>query len=468
MNRSDHFKPTGRASISMNDIYKVLLLVLFVFTFAGCSVSSNTPEGTRPCHDALPSVTIIPSLTPSAKAIATATVSMQTPMIPTGTVVKSQATPREVNCLQPSFDNIAPIKTEGVIVFSGEFYHSLSYLLDMRSGTKLPLGQSKDEKLTGFAVSTDQKWLAYQKINTRLGGAEIQIATSDGKVVKTVYWEKSWRKIAGWVNGQTLLISKNRGENKIDSIITLNPFTGQQHEILPDYPNMWIIWVEKAFNWGSFNTSGTIYNSDLTRVIYPISDEQKSGVVLWSLPDQKEVVSLFGGFGNQPKWSPNEEGFIINLSNRYQGNVRTNEELIYVDKAGKVRQVTNLNEADGEASIGFFNWSPDGKSIAFWLSLVQADNYPDVYPNSPVGYPNRLAILNFQNGKVLDTCIPGDLSLSPPVWSLNGQYIVTEDYYGTDFPFKGRVFLANIAEGTAVKIAENVTPVGWMQPSDSQ
>ena len=466
MNRSEHFKSRSKDSGSMNEIHKALLLVLFVFIFAGCSVWSNTSEGIPPNEYCFTKHNHHFDITPFVKATATATISMQTSiLIPTETVTKSQVTPREVNCFQLAFDNVAPIKTEGMIVFSGEFYHSSSYLLDIQSGKKIPLGQSKDEKLTGFAVSTDQKWLAYQKINTQLGGAEIQIAASNGKVVKAINWEKSWRKIVGWVNGQTLLISKNRGENEIDSIITLNPFTGQQHEILPNYPKMWIIWAEKAFTWGSFNTSGTIYNSDLTRVIYPISDEQKSGVVLWSLPDQKEVVSLFGGFGNQPKWSPNQEGFIINLSVRYQGNTRTNEELFYVDKAGKVRQVTNLNEADGEASIGFFNWSPDGKAIAFWLSIEQDDNYPDIYPNSPADYPNRLAILNLVDGKVMDSCLPGDLNLSPPVWSLTGQYIAIEDYYDLELPFNGRVFLVDLLKGIAIKIAENVTPIGWMQSS---
>src|SRR3989304_1845640 len=281
---------------------------------------------------------------------------------------------------------------------------------------------------------------------------------------REINWDTSWRKIAGWLDAQTLLISKNQGLNEIDSIVLLNLFTGQLAEIAPSYPNMWIIWVEKAFNWGSFNTSGTIYDSQLTRVIYPISDEQKSGVVLWDLADQKELTSLFGGFGNQPKWRPGEGGFIINLSVRFNSNVRMNEEFFYVDISGNVKQITNLNEADGDTSIGFFNWSPDGNFVAFWLSVEQAVNYPDIYPHSPVGYPNRLGILNFDNGTVIDTCIPGDLSISPPIWSLDGQYLVTEDYYGTDFPFTGRVFLANLSKNTVTIIAENVSPIGWMQP----
>lgn len=115
MNRSEHLKSRSKDSISMNNVYKALLLVLCLLTLAGCSVSGNTPEGTPPSHTALPSITIVPSQTPSVKAIATATVSIQTPtLIPTETATKSQVTPREVNCFQPSFDNVAPIRTEGV------------------------------------------------------------------------------------------------------------------------------------------------------------------------------------------------------------------------------------------------------------------------------------------------------------------------------------------------------------------
>jgi len=445
-------------------IIKILFLVLIMVISARCSIAGNNLEDT-PHPPTLPNQSITHSSTPSATAIITPTFPGQTPSLTsTETLGKSRTNPREINCFQPSFDNIFPVNTNGLVVFSGEFYRSPSYLLDMQSGEIIPLDQGKDEKLTGFAISADKKLLAFQKINTETEISEIQVIASDGGVVKTINWDTSWRKIAGWLDAQTLLISKNQGLNEIDSIVLLNLFTGQLAEIAPSYPNMWIIWVEKAFNWGSFNTSGTIYDSQLTRVIYPISDEQKSGVVLWDLADQKELTSLFGGFGNQPKWRPGEGGFIINLSVRFNSNVRMNEEFFYVDISGNVKQITNLNEADGDTSIGFFNWSPDGNFVAFWLSVEQAGNYPDIYPHSPVGYPNRLGILNFDNGTVIDTCIPGDLSISPPIWSLDGQYLITEDYYGTDFPFTGRVFLANLSKNTVTIIAENVSPIGWMQP----
>jgi Tol biopolymer transport system component len=446
--------------ISISYIIKVLFLVLYVFILVNCSALDKKLIETPPSNTSTPTPTIKLSPTTSVTTEITATAPVQVPSLAPTKSVKDQGALREMNCYKPLFDNTLSIRTNGVIVFSGEFYRSPSYLLNMKSAEKIILDQGTNEKLLGFSVSTNGKWLAYQKINNKKDTSEILVTGSDGKVVKTINWEPSWRKIAGWLDDQRLLISKNRGNYKIDSIIMLNPFTHQQLEIPPDYPNMWDVWVENNFNWGSFNKSGTIYNRAITRVIYPISGEQKSGIVLWNLKEQKEVISLYDGFGYQPKWRPNEDGFIINLS----GDASWNEEFFYIDETGEINQVTNLNKSGESATIGFFNWSPDGNSIAFWLNLDQVGDYPDIYPNSPAGYPNRLAILDLINKKVVDTCVPGDLSLSFPIWSPDGKYIVIDDYYGPDFPFKGRVFLTDTIKGIAIKIAENVTPIGWMQP----
>lgn len=448
----------------MKNNFRMFSFLFILITAVACSIPSKSTNEAFASPTASSSEIVFLTPSPMATSEVIKTLPLKTPSPATKqTATENAVVPREVKCFKLSDSKDFSNKIKGVIVFSGEFYGARSYLLDMQSGSKTVLDQEENEKLTGFAVSPDHKWLAYQKTNTQSGVSKIIMMSSDGKVVKTIDWNKSWRKIAGWLNGQILMINKNRGKNEIDSIVFLNTINNEAREIIPEYPNMWIIWVEKSFNWGSFNTSGTIYDPALTKVVYPFSNEQKSGVVLWDLENQKEITTISGGYGNQPKWMSTGEGFVINLSVRYQSNARMNEEFFYISKSGITKQVTRLNQTDGNTSIGFFNWSPDDKSIAFWLNIDKVNDYPDIYPHSPAGYPNRLAILDIDSGRVVDTCVPGDLSLSPPVWSLDGNYLVSEDYYGADFPFKGRVFLLDIEQGIIIEIGENAIPIGWME-----
>jgi hypothetical protein len=381
-------------------IWRNFFLFVFTITFifvSGCTKVENfqvvTPIIT---NSPIPAPTLTPtSILPQKKTPTS---------IPQPTRTKDEGIPRTIKCF--SITNSSTIdKPVGTVVFSGEFYQTPSYLLDTYHGNITPIEQQRDEKVTGFTISKDHKWLAFQKINVKKNDSKIVIMDSDGTVLKNLGWDPSWRKIGGWVDNQTLLISKNRGKNEIDSIIRINPFTEKQSEIAPNYPDMWIVWVENVFSWGSFNTSGVIYNATFNRAIYPIRDEQKSGIVLWNLDKSEKITSLYGGFGNQPKWRPNEDGFLVNLSARYTGNAKMNEEFFYIDKTGKITQITDFNNADGNAKIGFFNWSLDGNFIAFWLSLDPVGNYPDIYPSSPVGYSNRLAVCRGNKAKPTEMAI---------------------------------------------------------------
>lgn len=446
---------------------KQILLVLLVLVLFGCTTKEQSFESTPPSRPTL-LVAANTQQPENTKEILSRTPTDVPPtVIPktssTVTPTTNSFTPKDINCYNLADWKSKPVSVKGVIVLSGYYYHSFSFLYDLEHDRKISIPQNKDEMLQGFSVSPNHEWLAYENKNLKRNESKLIIMTSDGQEHKTLVWDPSWRQIAEWLDNENLLISRNQGPEEIDSMIIFNPFTQKQQEIQPNFPGIWPVWIESWFNWGGFFKSGTIYSSDLSRVIFPYRNKEEAGIILWDLVNQQKISSLSGGFGNYPKWRPDGEGFAVDLSVRYKANAQVEEEFIYINRLGQTEQLTHLTETGGEVSIGSFNWSNDGKKIAFLLSQTKIPDYPDIYPNSPVKKSNRLAILDLNTRSIIDSCIPGDDSTAAPVWSPDGQYIVMEDFYETGFPQTGRVFLVDILSGIVAVITENATPIGWMQ-----
>jgi Tol biopolymer transport system component len=103
--------------------------------------------------------------------------------------------------------------------------------------------------------------------------------------------------------------------------------------------------------------------------------------------------------------------------------------------------------------IPSYNWSPDGRYIAFWL--IPESKKPD---------SANLAVLDTTNLEVVNYCLPGTIKWYgdlPPIWSPNSQQLVMEAEDREDANHN-LVILVDIATGWAAQIAENLTPVGWM------
>jgi len=454
---------------------KYSLYSLFILILTACSainqLSPIPPTITESPSPFLAPVTAttthspLPTQTPSSTPVITSPSPAPTRTEPPPTLVKRDCIPSTPGLRKDA-------KINGVIVMEG-YINQQSYLLNMASGRKIFLAQNPREGLMFFASSSNRTFVAYMKPSINPAESRLVIMKANGIIVKSLPWEEPWRQIAGWLDENRLLISLRKGErndSQADSLIILNPFTGEQLELLSDYPGMYLVNIDwYGVGWGGFAHSGTVYDPSLTRVVYY---KDTFGISLLDLQTRQELVHLPGGKGNGPIWRPDGSGFIINLpepsvrqesAEGSQWYEDQNGSLWYVNRDGVVRQLTNLQSYATSYDIQGYQWSPDGRQVAFRLLAKTSSPYPDIYPDTDPLSLNRLAILDMETGVITDTCIPAGESQWDVIWSPDGHYILVDDFYQNSWPQKGRAFLVSVNQGFAMQVAENVVPVGWLK-----
>lgn len=367
------------------------------------------------------------------------------------------------------------MKLEGQIVFDGQFNDNL---LDMQTGNKIPLSQKDNEDLFYMSVSPDGKWLAYlgvvydQSRNTELE-KWLVVATRDGQQYKVIPWEENWFFIAQWLDNERLVIIRQRWNNRnmpfeLDSVIMLNPFTGERQELLPDFPDIYD--GINGILWGGYDTSRTIYDPTLTRVIYPMKPYYQDwasatlvSIILADAQTGQTIDRLYSVpmlYGTTPQWSPDGKRFVTDLdptlngdsSSKYVGGA----ELYNITRDGQITRLTYLT-THYVPVIYDYSWSPDNRHIAFWLAFGSETDM-NAYREE------KLAVLDIITGEVTNYCIPGDFhndSSPAPIWSPDGQQLVVVSKDESDINHRD-VILVDIVHGWAAKIAEDVSPVGWM------
>ena len=78
----------------------------------------------------------------------------------------------------------------------------------------------------------------------------------------------------------------------------------------------------------------------------------------------------------------------------------------------------------------------------------------------------QLAILNTETGEITKLCLSGGDVPYPPVWSPDGKYLVVT-VTASDWKNEvSDVFLVDLAQGVAAKIAEQAVGVDWMLSPD--
>jgi Tol biopolymer transport system component len=234
------------------------------------------------------------------------------------------------------------------------------------------------------------------------------------------------------------------------TMILLDPFSDSRQELSPSFPDAYA--QDAPARWENFTV--VIYEPSLEKVAYlrdTFSDEGL-GIVLLDLQSNRALWQLNHTSASivTPKWSPDGEQLTVaepTTINTYHF------EILSVDSQGKVTQLTNLTEIYSVTLIGDFNWSPDGRFIAFWF-----EDRPTPLMGDGL---ERLLVLDTTGKKITDTCIPGSVlgSSIAPIWSPDGRYIVVENIYKANAI---RVLLVDTQENMAWQIAENQRPAGWM------
>jgi hypothetical protein len=404
---------------------------------------TNEPSATLP-----PALTNTPSITPMSEPTSSPSLAL------TGTLTIPPSARLKSNCLAVNENLPAQAIVKGVILLQGWEGNS-SYRLNVENGEQTPISNASE-----MVVSPDGSKLAY--IDTaQLPDELLVIADANGQSQKTMpwQWEEGWFEIAQWLDNEQLVLTK-RGD-PFYSLLILNPFTEKQKEIITAYP--YIVDYPEPL-WGSYMFTRAIYDPTLTRVLYPFYHPHKAGpgIALWDM-QTNQAIGYFtisrDYYGQIPKWSPDGQQMAIVVDEVDASNpFFMANELYTISQYGRVRHLTYLSNQHPEVTIGEYSWSPDGRYIAFWLWRMEAES------RAPIG--EALAILNVETLEVTDYCIPGRLKLEgggwgahAPVWSPDGQQLVVESI---DLEKQITAILVDLERGYAARIAEGLTPVGWM------
>ncbi|HSA98011.1 MAG TPA: hypothetical protein VLF17_02930, partial [Candidatus Nitrosotenuis sp.] len=174
-----------------------------------------------------------------------------------------------------------------------------------------------------------------------------------------------------------------------------------------------------------------------------------------NLKSKTFIAQIRDGYDRTPivGWQPSgKQVAVVSSVPTEQDSHGLPDEIFIVEEDGQVRQLTRLFDTFGlPLTIDSLSWSPDGSKIAFWLHDKDANTtlmVTDPLTGTSVNY----CILN-----VLGASYP--ISVSKPIWSPNGKYLLVESRYTTD---KNRVLLIDLSTNGAFPIAENASPVGWM------
>jgi hypothetical protein len=328
----------------------------------------------------------------------------------------------------------------GTIVLAG-YLGTPSQLLNMSTGIMSPLvtGEEGNASLLE-SVSPDRIWLAYMKFKED----GLVVRNVDSSEITVIAWGREWW-LMGWLDNQHLLISSDKG-----GYLIFNPFTGERKELSHDFPDLGEP-IGIAADWWGY----AVYNSSLTRAVYPINRGDTDGrIVLWDLHNNQVVTYLKSEnnpYGGEPVWSPNGNEFIMTLHEYDPEDMSLATELHRVSQDGQQTKITNLSAYYTKFFlIKNYRWSSDASQIAFWLSYKLEEGLSGEY----------LAVLDLETLEVTSYCISGYFTSHAPVWSPDGKYLIVESF---DKDMNRVVLLVDIENLIAYQLVEgDLWPAGWM------
>jgi len=456
------------------------LLSLLILSLSGCwgGEIPTVTEIVPPTTSAEQSLTLVPisqatstPLTPTSTITTTPTETGTPTATPTETPIPTYPpeTRVQLQCLKVSPMLPDNADSPGVVILdgrrvSGGRYIPETFLHDMATRESLQIA-GQDESLNSFMISPDKHLVAFNRViidaNDRITQDELVLADANGQVQIVIPWEEKWLDLLGWTNDQRLLLAYDEPITTTDgypaqvSYLVLDPFSGEQQMISPDYPHFLDLTIAPGW-WG------VVFDPSLTRAIYGWRYEQDGEemhtLALWDVDGQQLLATMedyyayypvFKSETPLPRWS--QDGSKFAFRGQFLASMsdeRVTIELYQADREGQVEQLTHLGLATSYVPARSFSWSPDGRYIAMYL-----ENWDLQAPNPHV------ALLDTETQEVLDYCIPIGGVRSTPIWSPDSTQFLVVDRYEQDHQ---RVILVDIVQGFAAVIAEDVEPVGWM------
>jgi len=418
-------------------------------------------DPTLPPSDLEPDPTIqalVPTITPTK------------PVLPTDSIIQNQ-------CPEIS-GQFAAGGTSGVLVVQERVGQSMLF--------NLQTGEKKFLRGGGPNVSPDGMQLVYWGLDDNTLESFLVIrAIGDSTQTELRLFDGIFRMI-GWHDNQRLLFRMTRDPATDPAphlLVLFNPFTGEKKTYNRDFPD-----IDNEVEWDLLGPAA--YDQTMSYILYAGLKDAESRTheyVLWDDVSKtkiaafagsshvnemfnydSKIIQLDGVSHNPPRWSPDDSRVaIIAPVPQEKMNV---DEIYAITKTGEVQRLTYFANHFEKAKISDLSWSPEGTSIAFWVTLE-----PSLYTLPQDTYQNvRLGIVNTETLEITYYCIMGDSigpmngrpsaefigkSIPAPIWSPDGTQVVLESRYASD---KSRLILLNLQDGTSVEIGQNMEPIGWL------
>jgi WD40-like Beta Propeller Repeat len=450
--------------------FSILFLCIVTILTNGCSIT-NKDHKTQPTKTTNSLITFTPlitttnTITPTvlAAAIPTHTTATKTPALTqTSTATTTPRVPIETrmqfDCLEITSTRIDEIDDGRRVVFRD--YGSGPrpvYLLNPITNEKKEFATVENQYPDDISISPNGHWLAYTIFDSNdqdtIPSKSLVVVNPTGQEIALVSG-KDWMEVSRWLDNERLLV-KHNPTNPITPQITgltmVNPFTGEQKELSTDFPDLWALGV--MYEW--WKLTETVFDPNLTRVIYPMMTNDGTDIVLENYTNHKIITRLSPAAPTMiPIWSIDGSKFIIANT---LGDERSNQyplfELFNVTRDGEITQLTNFMSYYTRTYITNYRWSPDGRYIVFSL-----EGWRDDAENADSSW----AVLDTQTKEITNYCLAPYKSLfTGPFWSPDSREFIVEvaDRNSAD---KSQLILVNIMNNSAVQVAENVIPYGWM------
>jgi hypothetical protein len=117
-----------------------------------------------------------------------------------------------------------------------------------------------------------------------------------------------------WLNENEILMNYPYEDD--NPVFLISPFTGTQKKIRPFITDIFYPSDTSFLEWGFYGTHKNVYDPQMTRALYPSSDENGPTVVLRDLEKKIDLASFstLSIHGNSPTWSLDGEKIAIALN----------------------------------------------------------------------------------------------------------------------------------------------------------
>lgn len=307
-------------------------------------------------------------------------------------------------------------------------------LLDLKNGNSSII-DTANQSVWDVEVSPDRSILAYSWFNNTTAKWELVLINSAGSLQEVAWSSEQGFGFQNWLNDHQLVILHD------SNYVIVDPYQDSELSFPP----------AKFPEFNLYHSDSYVsFNPRLSKAIY-----RNGKINVFDLNLNTINTRMKDGYDRTPivGWRPSyEQAAIVSSIPAEQNSHGLPDEIFILEKDGQVKQLTHLYDAFRlPLTIDSLSWSPDGSKIAFWLHDKDGNT--------------TLMVTDYGTGNTVNYCILNVLgasypiSISKPVWSPDGKYLMVENRYATD---KNKVLIVDLFSHSAFPIAENASPVGWM------